>query len=74
MAEEMLVLAGSAEELGGVFLVCLVVASLSVISMVIFACGSSDSKKKRQPEVRAAGAGAGAGGRGSMVRIVLLLL
>ncbi|KAK3183981.1 hypothetical protein Dsin_031267 [Dipteronia sinensis] len=37
----------------------MVVASLSVISMFIFACGSSDSKKKRQHEVRAPGVGDG---------------
>ncbi|GLT49680.1 hypothetical protein SLA2020_232220 [Shorea laevis] len=34
---------------GGLFLICMVVASLSLISMVVFACGDSEDKVRRKP-------------------------
>ena len=68
MAREILVLAesgslGGDAWVGGVFLFCLVVASLSMISMVIFACGddgNSGSARRR----RSVGGGCGGGGGG----------
>ncbi|KAK2642621.1 hypothetical protein Ddye_024384 [Dipteronia dyeriana] len=78
MAREILVLAesgslGGDAWVGGVFLFCLVVASLSMISMVIFACGDDGTSGRkggygragaRAAGARAAGARAVSGGGG----------
>ncbi|KAL5793605.1 hypothetical protein ACOSP7_002199 [Xanthoceras sorbifolium] len=65
LAESRLGMDGSAW-VGGVFLFCLVVASLSMISMVIFACGSEgNSRKRRRSRFGDGGGGGGAGCGGS---------
>ncbi|KAK2642620.1 hypothetical protein Ddye_024383 [Dipteronia dyeriana] len=68
MAREILVLAesgslGGDAWVGGVFLFCLVVASLSMISMVIFACGDDGTSVRKGGY---GGAGAGAAGAGAV--------
>ncbi|GLT48348.1 hypothetical protein SLA2020_219790 [Shorea laevis] len=46
---------------GGLFLICMIVASLSLISMVVFACGDSGHKPRRRGD---GGGGCGGGGGG----------
>ncbi|CAB4273130.1 unnamed protein product [Prunus armeniaca] len=63
---------GQAEELGimqdnsgGIFLLCMILMSLSLISMVIFACGDDEgSSKKRCGASRGSGGAACGGGCG----------
>ncbi|KAK9225250.1 hypothetical protein WN943_010291 [Citrus x changshan-huyou] len=67
MARELLVLAAAAHaesNFGGIFLLCMVVASFSMISMVIFACGDDGSPKKNRTSGGFVGGGAGLGGLG----------
>ncbi|KAJ0111635.1 hypothetical protein Patl1_02445 [Pistacia atlantica] len=70
MARELLVIDGSGpagSNFGGLFLLCVVVASFSMISMVIFACGDSDSTSKKDRRGRGGlvgGGGCGGGGGG----------
>ena len=69
MAREILVLAesgslGGDAWVGGVFLFCLVVASLSMISMVIFACGDDGTSGSAQRRRSGDGGGGYGGSRG----------
>ena len=68
MAREILVLSdsrlGGNAWVGGVFLFCLIVASLSMISMVIFACGDDGTSRERRRSRFGDGGGAGCGGDG----------
>ncbi|EOX92862.1 Uncharacterized protein TCM_001723 [Theobroma cacao] len=68
MARELVNLGGSgaggeAGVSGGLFLLCMIVFSLSIISMVIFACGDNNSGKPRHNH-GAGGGGCGCGGGG----------
>ncbi|KAM0957536.1 hypothetical protein FF1_025656 [Malus domestica] len=50
---------------GGLFLFCMILMSFSVISVVIFSCGKSSSRKKNSGTYSgAAGDGTGCGGHG----------
>ncbi|GLU12161.1 hypothetical protein SLE2022_288630 [Rubroshorea leprosula] len=49
---------------GGLFLICMIVASLSLISMVVFACGDSGHKPRRSVGYGGGGGGGGCGGGG----------
>lgn len=67
MARELLVLAGAVHAesyFGGVLFLCMVVASVSMISMVIFACGDDSNPKKRRTDYGGGGCGGGDGGCG----------
>ncbi|KAJ0014499.1 hypothetical protein Pint_19559 [Pistacia integerrima] len=67
MARELFVIDGSVpagSNFGGLFLLCAVVASVSMISMVIFACGDSTSGKRRSGGGGGGGGGGGDGGGG----------
>lgn len=67
MGRELLVLAGAAHaesNFGGVFLLCMVVASISMISMVIFACGDDGHPKRHRTSGGFAPGGGGCGGGG----------
>ncbi|KAK6259278.1 hypothetical protein SCA6_013752 [Theobroma cacao] len=62
MTRELIILGGSvprgeAGVSGGLFLLCMIVFSLSIIAMVIFACGDDNSEKPRRNH--AAGGGGG---------------
>ncbi|ONI16669.1 hypothetical protein PRUPE_3G114200 [Prunus persica] len=59
---------GHAEELGimqdnsgGIILLCMILMSLSLISMVIFACGDDEGSSKKRYRNRGGGGGAAAG-------------
>lgn len=73
MGRELSVLAAAAHEesnFGGIVLLCMVVASISMISMVIFACGDDDHPKRHRtnggfaPGAGGCSAGGGCGGGG----------
>ncbi|GKV25404.1 hypothetical protein SLEP1_g34851 [Rubroshorea leprosula] len=49
---------------GGLFLICMIVASLSLISMVVFACGDSGQKPRRSVGYGGGGGGGCGGGGG----------
>ena len=67
MARDLGVLADAGILLGstnGLLLLCMIIMSLSIISMVIFVCGDSDRRPYRGGGGGAAGGGCGGGGGG----------
>lgn len=67
MARELLVLAGAVHAesyFGGILFLCMVVASVSMISVVIFACGDDSNPKKHWSGGGGGGCGGGGGGGG----------
>ena len=53
-----------ASSYGALFLLCMVVMSLSILSMIIFACGESSSGPRPPNGGACGGGGAGCGGGG----------
>ncbi|GLT48374.1 hypothetical protein SLA2020_220050 [Shorea laevis] len=45
----------------GLYLICMIVASLSLLSMVVFACGGSDDKPRGIPGPSTCNTGCGTG-------------
>lgn len=67
MGRELSVLAAAAHaesNFGGIVLLCMVVASISMISMVIFACGDDGHPKRHRTNGGFAPGGGGCGGGG----------